>query len=217
MLYDVELSKSVAAAESGQRQTPGKAHTLARAAIPADFSRERILSSLNARILIEGNSNMDHAVSGRRGFRPWRSGQFAAELGDERDDGLAIFAPPLRVPDRRWSPDTPPWVARLALLRHVPCSRDSDALDLDLPGRVGEPADDERARRLAIAQHLAAPFAGRGEVAMVRQDGGDLDEIVQGHAGSLELRFEILPSEAALLDDVVGDRAVHLWPTWPLI
>ena len=52
---------------------------------------------------------------------------------------------------------------------------------------------------------------------MVRQDGGDLDEIVQGHAGGLELRFEILPSEAALLGNVVGDRAIHLWPIWPLI
>src|SRR4051794_28682967 len=70
-------------------------------------------------------------------------------------------------------------------------------------------ADDERARRLAIAKHLAAPLAGRGEVSMVRQDGGDLDEIVQGHAGSLELRFEILPGKAALLDDIVGNCAVH--------
>ena len=44
---------------------------------------------------------------------------------------------------------------------------------------------------------------------MVRQDGGDLDEIVQGHAGGLELRFEILPGEPALLDDICGDGAVH--------
>jgi hypothetical protein len=80
-------------------------------------------------------------------------------------------------------------------------SSDSDALDLDLPSRIGEAADDQRARRLPIAQDLAASLAGSGNnVALVRQDGGDLDEIVQRHAGSLHLRFEILPSEAALLD-----------------
>ena len=44
---------------------------------------------------------------------------------------------------------------------------------------------------------------------MVRQDGGDLDEIVQGHAGGLELGFEILPGEPALLGDIVGNSAVH--------
>jgi hypothetical protein len=47
-------------------------------------------------------------------------------------------------------------------------SSDSDGLDFDLPRRVGEPTDDECARRLAIAQHLAAPFAGGGQIAMVR-------------------------------------------------
>src|ERR1700686_3152784 len=88
-------------------------------------------------------------------------------------------------------------------------SRHRDALDLDLPGRIGETADDQRARRAAIAHHRTARFARGNEVATVRQDGGDLDEIVQGHAGGVELRFEILPSEPALLDDVVGDGAVH--------
>ena len=43
----------------------------------------------------------------------------------------------------------------------------------------------------------------------VRQDGGDLNEIVQGHAGSHELRFEILPSKAALLDDVIEFLTAH--------
>src|ERR1700722_12181781 len=88
-------------------------------------------------------------------------------------------------------------------------SSDSDALDLDLPSRIGEGPDDQRARRLPVAQDRAASLAGRGNVALVRQDGGDLDEIVQRHSGSLHLRFEILPSEAALLDDVVGERAIH--------
>jgi hypothetical protein len=45
---------------------------------------------------------------------------------------------------------------------------------------------------------------------MVRQD-GDLDEIVQGHAGGLELRFEILPGKAALLDDIVRSVPSILW------
>src|ERR1700677_4389587 len=85
-------------------------------------------------------------------------------------------------------------------------SSDSNALDLDLPGRIGEAADDQRARRLAIAQDLTASLASRGDVAMVRQDCGNLDEIVQRHAGSLQLCFEVLPSEASLLDYVVGDR-----------
>jgi hypothetical protein len=88
-------------------------------------------------------------------------------------------------------------------------SRDRDALDLDFPGRVREAADDQRARRAAIAEHRAAAFARCGEVAMVRQDGGGLDEIVQGHAGGLELLFEILPGEPALFDDIGGDTAVH--------
>jgi hypothetical protein len=35
------------------------------------------------------------------------------------------------------------------------------------------------------------------------------DEVVQGHPGSLQLCFEILPSKAALLGDVVGDCAVQ--------
>jgi hypothetical protein len=47
-------------------------------------------------------------------------------------------------------------------------SSDSNALDFDLPRRVGEPTDDESASRLAIAQHLAAPLAGGCEIAMVR-------------------------------------------------
>jgi hypothetical protein len=38
---------------------------------------------------------------------------------------------------------------------------DRDALDLDLPGRVREAANDQRARRAAIAQHRAAPFAAK--------------------------------------------------------
>ena len=58
-------------------------------------------------------------------------------------------------------------------------SRDRDALDLDLPGRVREAADDQTARRAAVAKHRAAAFARCGEVAMVWQDGGDLDEIVR--------------------------------------
>src|SRR5277367_5769284 len=87
-------------------------------------------------------------------------------------------------------------------------SSDGDALDLDLPGGVGEVRDDKRARRLPVAKHLPASLAGRGDVLLVRQDGGDLDKMVQGHAGSLDLRCEILPGKAALLDNIVGNCAV---------
>jgi len=62
---------------------------------------------------------------------------------------------------------------------------------------------------LRSLRHLAAPLASSGEIAVIWQNGGDLDEVVQGHAGSLQLRFEILPGKAALLDDVVGNCNVH--------
>src|SRR5271165_81592 len=90
-----------------------------------------------------------------------------------------------------------------------PQSSDGDALDLDLPGGVGEAADDQGARGLTVAERLAARLAGNGDIAAIGQNSGDLDEVVKGHPGSLQLCFEILPSKAALLDDVVGDCAVH--------
>jgi hypothetical protein len=60
----------------------------------------------------------------------------------------------------------------------------------------------------AVAKRLAARLAGNGDIAMIRQNDGDLDEIIQGHPGSHQLCFEILPSKAALLDNVVRNCAV---------
>jgi hypothetical protein len=47
----------------------------------------------------------------------------------------------------------------------VPRSSDGDALDLDLPSGLGEAADDQSARGLAVAKHLAARLAGNSDIA----------------------------------------------------
>jgi hypothetical protein len=54
-----------------------------------------------------------------------------------------------------------------------PRSSDGDALDLDLPGGVGEAADDQSARGLAIAKCFAARLASGDDIAAIRQNGGD--------------------------------------------
>ena len=92
-----------------------------------------------------------------------------------------------------------------------------DVLDLDLPGRIREAADDERARRLAIAKHLAARLAGSGDISRFGRMVVTLTRLSERlmYPGDPDLRLQILPGKAALLDDIVRNCAVHPLPDLP--
>src|SRR4051812_22028055 len=91
-----------------------------------------------------------------------------------------------------------------------PASGHRYRLHLDLPGGVGEAADDQRARRLALAERFLPSRAAGREVGGIRQDGDDLHDIVERHLRRPELGGEIGPDEATLRHDVVGDVAVGI-------
>ena len=208
------------------RRTPGSDTRLAAQGRGAQLSAsagfsctQRLLPKWVTRGLTRGNSAAHRLQA--RGSAPLRlrSAAIAARVPAPQWLSGRPTTSPTHEAERTPRPDVRRGVfvlgARWCLARskgkggELTPSRDRDALDLDLPGRVHEAADDQRARRAAIAKRGAAAFARCGEVAMVRQDRGDLDEIVQGHAGGLEMRFEILPGESALFDDIGGDSAVY--------
>ena len=87
-------------------------------------------------------------------------------------------------------------------------SGDCNALNLYLPGRVGETADDERARRLMCAQHCCAAGSHRGDIGRVAHDRGDLHQILDLHASSAQLCLQIAPSQRGLRLGVGWDAAI---------
>ena len=85
-----------------------------------------------------------------------------------------------------------------------------NSLDFEQPCNVVNASDDDGERRLSTVQHEAAYVAILVSVAAVGQKGRNFDQVVQAHAGSPQLRFDVGPDQDALCMEADRHRAIWI-------
>src|SRR2546425_494257 len=86
-----------------------------------------------------------------------------------------------------------------------------DALDLDVELPRPRPDRHEGAGGRVVGEVAGVHLVDAGEVRRVRDEHGDLDDLVERGAGRLQRRLHVLEHLLGLCDDVAADQLPGLW------
>ena len=87
-------------------------------------------------------------------------------------------------------------------------SRDRNALHLNLPHRIAETANDERAGRPVRAEDRRAASTHCDSIRRIAHNGGDFHQVRNLLPSGTQLRLQIAPCQRALCLSITGDTAI---------